>query len=85
MSSYEANANRSMFEPNENRPSWGLSPDEFTKMTCDYCGKPFVADAAGGVSGGLTVLDDNGTKRHYHGYDFQRGNCFDKALQEMDG
>lgn len=77
--------NRSMFEPSEERPSWALTPEQFTKLRCDFCGKPFEADGAGGVAGGLTVLDEEGELRYYHGYDFKQNNCFDRALKQMDG
>ena len=85
MSSFDPQSDRSMFEPSDRRPSWALTPAQFLQLVCDHCGAPFVADGAGGVSGGLTILDDDGITRYYHGYDYQQGNCFDRALRAMDG
>lgn len=60
---------RDRYEPSDKKvPTWALSVEEFTKLSCRECGQKFEADAARGVRGGLTIVDDNGEKKYYHGY-----------------
>jgi hypothetical protein len=72
---------RDRYEPSDPRPAWGLSVEEFTRLTCAECGRPFEADAARGVKGGLVIVDDGGTKKYYHGYPErpQPGSCYSRA------
>lgn len=76
----------SLFEPNEKRPQWALTPEQFTKLTCGECGKPFEKDAANGVKGGLMILYDDDApdgKLYFHGYMGQSGSCYALAEQKL--
>lgn len=74
-----------MYEPHEKRPEWALTPEEFQTLTCEFCGRPFRRDAAGGVSGGIVILYDDrapGGKMYFHGYFGRRGCCYERAEAE---
>ncbi len=76
----------SLFEPNEKKPDWALTPAEFTKLSCEECGKPFVKDAANGVSGGLMIMFDDdapGGRRFFHGYPDQTHSCYGRAERKL--
>jgi len=79
-------AHRGVHEPGEELPSWGLTPEQFTQLTCKMCGRRFERDAAGGVSGGLVTFDSYEGVDYFHGYqdDIQSrtNSCFAKFLKQ---
>lgn len=73
------------FEPGNDRPSWGLTVQQFSQLQCDFCHKPFQPDHANGVMGGIMILNvGKGKNEHYHGYEDQRNSCFRQAMRELE-
>lgn len=76
----------SLYEPNEKRPEWALSPEQFTKLKCEECKQPFQKDGANGVKGGLLIFYDDtvaGGKLYFHGYLGQAASCYAKAEKRL--
>lgn len=83
---YEAGPqlHRGTFEPSENRPSWGLSVDEFTQISCGQCNQLFKKDSANGVVDGIMIVDTAEGKLYFHGYpdtNAQNTSCYAKAME----
>lgn len=67
--------------------------EQLAKLRCAYCDKPFgtypkpgqynLPDEIPYVDGGIVTMDEeDGTKKHYHGYVGNNHQCFEKAMKE---
>lgn len=79
---------RSHHEPGQPQRSWSLKKEDIAQTICALCMKPFKLDGAGGVRGGMVVLDEgNGKKSFYHGYerDKKSDTCWNRYLKSLEG
>ena len=79
-------ADRDRYEPSDPKvPGWVVPKDQVASLPpCRECGKPFKLDGAGGVSGGLAIVDTDEGKLYYHGYpeNTRARDCYRKALDK---